>query len=279
MKTNNHSIVGSYLLAGLGLLLASSGLAVLTGVSAGAEPPIHKSYVCKYVQKPGAFELLQGGGNPIWVDNHAMTGKDAPVKVGDRFSDGQILSVVIVANTAKLDPEPTVADCPTLEPPPPTEVTAAAPAFRNPTCPAPTAGVVLPTTEGVTFTQSGPAAPGATVTVTAVAQPGFVLTGQTTWQHTFAPVPTNCAQVLPPENPPVQNPPEQNPPVKNPPAVSPPAAAPPVTPEVVRAGSAAPVASPIAPEPALLGLGLLAVGLLLLTGAGVRSLARTAGGR
>lgn len=275
MKPHQHVDLASFLLATLGLLLASSGLAVLTGVSAGAEPPIHKSYVCKYVQKPGAFELLQGGGNPIWVDNESMTGKDAAVTEGDRFSDGQILSVVIVANTAKLDPEPTAADCPTLEPPPPTEVSAAAPTFRNPTCPAPTAGVVLPTTEGVTFTQSGPAAPGATVTVTAVAEPGFVLTGQTTWQHTFAAVPTNCAQVLPPTLPP-EGPPEQPPAPEVKAPVAGPAAEPPVTPSVIRAGLVE--LTPADRDHQPLGLGLLTIGLLLLAGSGARSLVRTRGG-
>jgi len=33
---------------------------------------VHKSYVCKYVDKPGEAERLQTGNNPIWVDNHAL---------------------------------------------------------------------------------------------------------------------------------------------------------------------------------------------------------------
>jgi hypothetical protein len=78
----------------------------------------HKSYVCKYIGKPAVDERLQTGQNPIWVDNHSLTGKDATdVKVGDTFSDGQIKSVVIVANTAKLNPEPTINDCPAPESP------------------------------------------------------------------------------------------------------------------------------------------------------------------
>jgi hypothetical protein len=79
---------------------------------------IHKSYVCKYVGKPGVDERLQTGQNPIWVDNHSLTGKDnSDVNVGDTFSDAQGKSVVIVANTAKLNPEPSIDACPAAEGP------------------------------------------------------------------------------------------------------------------------------------------------------------------
>lgn len=286
MSTKHHSGAWTIVLAALGLVLASSGLAVLAGATAGAEAPIHKSYVCKYVQKPGSFELLQTGQNPIWVDNHALAGHDTAVEVGDEFSDGHILSVVIVANTPKLDPEPSIDACPALEPPPPTEVTAAAPTFRNPSCPDPTAAVVLPTTEGVTYSQSAPAAPGATVTVTAVAQEGFVLTGQSSWTHTFTAVPTDCDQGPPPPEPPnppvvlppVVEPPAAEPPAAAPPAAAPPAVAPPVTPSVIRAG-VVPASEPIGTDYGPLGLAMLASGLVLLMGAGARSLARSRGGR
>lgn len=279
MRPTHPSSVWTALLAGFGLLLVSSGAAVLVATSASAEHG-HKAFVCKYVGTPGVDERLQTGDNPIEVDSHAVQGQE----VGVPFNDAQGRSVVIDNDVAPGDPEPSVEDCPDLNPPPPpppppppTEVTAAAPAFIDPTCPAPTGSVQLPTTEGVSYSQSGTAAPGSTVTVTATALEGFVLTGPAEWSHTFAAVPASCNQVLPPENPP-ENPPV-NPPAENPPVKAPPAAAPPVTPEVVRAGSVAPVASPLGPEPALLGLGLLAAGLVLLTGAGARSLARTTGGR
>lgn len=79
---------------------------------------VHKSYVCKYVDKPGEAERLQTGQNPIWVDNHALLGHDGTTVVGQEFSDAQGRSVVIVANTPKLDPEPSIEDCPPPNPPP-----------------------------------------------------------------------------------------------------------------------------------------------------------------
>ena len=73
---------------------------------------VHKSYVCKYVGTPGVNERLQTGQNPIWVDNHSLLGTDGITYVGESFSDAQGKSVVIVANTVKLDPEPGIDQCP-----------------------------------------------------------------------------------------------------------------------------------------------------------------------
>jgi hypothetical protein len=96
--------------------------------AAGAAPSAsthspHKSYVCKYVSRPGQAERLQTGRNPIWVDNHSLLGYNGTVTVGQEFKDRQGRSVVIVANTPKLDPEPSVADCPPLTPPTTTKTT------------------------------------------------------------------------------------------------------------------------------------------------------------
>jgi uncharacterized repeat protein (TIGR01451 family) len=97
----------------LAFVVAGAGLA-----SAG--DTVHKSYVCKYVGQPNVDERLQTGQNPIWVDNHSLTGKDnSVVAVGDTFSDKQVKSVVIVANTPKLDPEPGIDQCPAPVGPPP----------------------------------------------------------------------------------------------------------------------------------------------------------------
>src|SRR5574338_388741 len=86
--------------------------------SASATPKIHKSYVCKYVGTPGVDERLQTGRNPIWVDTHALLGSDGETYVGQEFKDAQGRSVVIVANTPKLNPEPGIDACtgPTEEP-------------------------------------------------------------------------------------------------------------------------------------------------------------------
>ncbi len=73
---------------------------------------VHKSYVCKYVGTPYVDERLQTGDNPIFVDNHSLLGHDGTTYVGQEFSDKHGKSVVIVANTEKLDPEPGLGDCP-----------------------------------------------------------------------------------------------------------------------------------------------------------------------
>jgi hypothetical protein len=128
-----------------GALAAGAALALLAGVgAAGAAPPTaasapHKSYVCKYVSKPGHAERLQTGQNPIWVDNHSLLGYDGTVTVGQEFKDGQFRSVVIVANTPKLHPEPSVSDCPPATPPttttPPVTITTTPPVTTTTTPP------------------------------------------------------------------------------------------------------------------------------------------------
>ena len=105
----------------LGAAFAAASLMLAVGVTpANAdETTPHKSYVCKYVGTPGVNETLQTGQNPIWVDNHSLLGVDGETYVGQEFSDQHGRSVVIVANTEKLDPEPTLADCPIPEGPSP----------------------------------------------------------------------------------------------------------------------------------------------------------------
>jgi hypothetical protein len=83
------------------------------------EHKVHKSYVCKYVGTPGENERLQTGRNPIWVDNHALLGEHGETYVGQEFSDKHGRSIVIVANTPKLDPEPSVDQCPAPDNPKP----------------------------------------------------------------------------------------------------------------------------------------------------------------
>ena len=98
-------------LAALGLLVMSSGVALMAVAAPAEAAKVDKSYVCKWVKKPGSdTEVLQTGQNPIWVDNHAL-GIDGPARVGQEFNDGQVRSVVIVANTAKLNPEPGIEAC------------------------------------------------------------------------------------------------------------------------------------------------------------------------
>jgi hypothetical protein len=113
-------------------------LSVLAAAPAAATQPVHKSYVCKYVGTPGVNERLQTGRNPIFVDNHALLGKDGVTYVGQEFSDRHGRSVVIVANTPKLNPEPTVADCPAVVTPTPTPTETVTPTPTGTVTPTPT---------------------------------------------------------------------------------------------------------------------------------------------
>ena len=119
-----------------GAVAVGSMLALVAGVGGASATPTadqapHKSYICKYVSKPGEAETLQSGRNPIWTDNHSLLGYDGTVTVGQQFRDGQFRSVVIVANTPKLDPEPPRSACllapPPSSPPPSTTTTKAPP--------------------------------------------------------------------------------------------------------------------------------------------------------
>ncbi len=119
-----------------GAVAVGSMLALVACVGGASATPTadqapHKSYICKFVSKPGEAETLQSGQNPIWTDNHSLLGYDGTVTVGQQFRDGQFRSVVIVANTPKLDPEPPRSACllapPPSSPPPSTTTTKAPP--------------------------------------------------------------------------------------------------------------------------------------------------------
>ncbi|HET8988834.1 MAG TPA: hypothetical protein VFN43_10015 [Humibacillus sp.] len=140
-NSHGESTRGPWARVAGGALAAGAALALVVGVgAAGAAPTTapgpHKSYVCKYVSKPGKAERLQTGRNPIWVDNHSLLGYDGTVTVGQEFKDGQFRSVVIVANTPKLNPEPSVADCPPVTPPPTTTKPPTTPPVTKTTPPA-----------------------------------------------------------------------------------------------------------------------------------------------
>jgi hypothetical protein len=118
-------------LATTGLVAGTIAFAMAGPAVAGGnhdnDAKIHKSYVCKYVGTPGVDERLQTGQNPIWVDNHSLEGSPEWTQVGQKFKDAQGRSIVIVANTAKLTPEPGVDQCPAPEGPPPTSTTTGTP--------------------------------------------------------------------------------------------------------------------------------------------------------
>ena len=95
--------------------LCVGGVVIATNV-AQADDTGHKVWVCKYVGKPGAEEVLKGGKNPIQVDMNAT--------VGTWFKDGQNSSYVI--GVVGEGPAPSVDDCPAA-PNPPTETSTPTP--------------------------------------------------------------------------------------------------------------------------------------------------------
>ena len=179
----------SVLFAIMGLVLMSSGLSLVVQSSASAAAVVHKSYVCKYVGKPGVDERLKGGQNPIWVANSSLGLHPGQLAfVGETFNDAQGRSVVVVANTPRLNPEPSVAICPGVVTP---DVL-----FTDSTCqgttPTDPAWVGSDTSEINYAVTSGTVANGQSVTITATPKPGFALApgAQTTFTHTFGPVAT-----------------------------------------------------------------------------------------
>ena len=170
------------------------------GGGGGGTP--HKSYVCKYVGTPGVDERLQTGDNPIWVANASLTGGgDEPVEVGDVFADAQGRSIVIVANTPRLDPEPDVSRCPAPEGP--VTVTPTAPTATAPTCDADGALVVPADTASVTYASTPSGTGPGDYTVTATATTGYVLEGTASWSITVLPTLTGdvCRTAVTPAPP------------------------------------------------------------------------------
>jgi hypothetical protein len=185
-------------MAAVGALLVSSGITLMaTSTTATADPPrVHKSYVCKYVGKPGdGTEILQSGQNPIWVDNHSLDPQQDVVAKGDVFTDAQGYSVVIIANTPRLDPEPGIEACGGSEPN--DQLAHVVVTFTDPTCE--NDNEVGYSTEGsthVTFTLQGTVGFGEDVTVKAKADPGYKLDSNGKkvdfFPHTFGTEQTNC---------------------------------------------------------------------------------------
>jgi hypothetical protein len=240
-------------LAATGALLFSGGLALMTtATTATADQEVHTSYVCKYVGKPGGeTEVLQSGQNPILVDNHSLDPSAEQISVGDRFADAHGSSVVLIANTGRVSPEPGRDAC--LG-----DLATATVGFTDPPCEAPSRGTYSATGKHVELTVTGSVSTGDTMTVTAHALPGyrFAEGAQVVWEHAFT-APTGCTVT-----PPVVEPPVVGPPVVSPPSLHAPVAGV-TTPTVVEAGlSGSSTASHGG------AAWLLVTGLVLLAGAG-----------
>lgn len=173
--------------------------AIVQSQAFASAPAPHKSYVCKYVTKPGTGEVLQTGQNPIWVDNNALLGHDGTTYVGESFSDAQGRSVVIVANTPRLTPEPSVSECPTTVPPTPTPspsssettptpsnpVTTPTPTTTTPSTSVPEVLLTSASCKSVTFSVTNFDQPAAGVTTNPVGLPMTVSQSSATAAFTF----------------------------------------------------------------------------------------------
>jgi hypothetical protein len=252
-------------LAVLGALVMSSGVALMVTATPANAAKIHKSYVCKYVDKPGGgTELLQTGQNPIWVDNHSLDPQADIVKVGDKFNDAQGFSIVIVANTAKLSPEPSIDDCTSENPPPSIDQATASASFTDPTCALPGSGAITKSADQASLVVSPDKASysvGDSVTVTATAAEGaaFDEGATTSWNHTFVASDAPCTRVSAPVPPTVVSPPQ----TKSESVTKTKSTA--VTPTVVHAGLTVAPAEDLRGEQ---GLALMVAGMVMLMAAG-----------
>jgi len=167
----------------LGLTIGSFVLLAFAGFTPGASATAEANnwYVCKYVGPPGTpDETLQGGGNPIFVDENAID--VSPVTIGATFGDAQSHSVVIAGPYAPpgLEVEPT---CPT-----PATTTSPPYTTNPPPCEENCTTTVPPTTtEPPVTTTQPPACPGKVtlgpwygdprINITLTGQGSFVVSG------------------------------------------------------------------------------------------------------
>ena len=240
------------LLAALGVLVMSSGVALMVVATPANAAENTKWFVCKFKTTPGNGEVLQTGQNPISVGEAAIANKlddGVVVAPGLSFADAQGRSFVLVEDTGQAEP-PTSACLPQVQP----GVATAGVTPVQATC---TTGASY-TTSGthVTFSQSAAPAAGTSITVTATADEGFLVDGSATknFPLVFAAAPTNCGSVVSP--PVVKNNPPNKPQVKKPTAV---------TPTVVHAGLAGSTVQDVRGEQ---GLALMVAGMVMLAGAG-----------
>lgn len=237
-------------LATLGVLVMSSGVALMVAATPANAAPGDKVVVCKYVSTPGGVldhivvvaddtlpDDFNGSFPFIWTD-----------------AQGQSEAGSIAVRYADAGPPPEQAkdiatsECPSEEPE--DVLTTASVTFTDPTCEnGNVASYVASGGEGVTFDEPA-AAPGAAITVSATVADGYVVDGPTSFDHTFAAAEADCVIVDPPggETPTV---------IVDPPGTT-------VTPTVVSAGLGE-VSSDLRGEQ---GLALIFAGMVLMVAAG-----------
>ena len=248
-RTSARRAVG--FLAAIGMLLMSSGVALMvTSTSANAsENP--KVVVCKYVSTPGGHldhivvvsdntlpDEFNGNFPFVWTDAQGQS------------SAGSI--AVRYANEGEQAKDVPASDCPQSEDE--STPTTAVVSFQDPTCDNENTADYSASGEGIDFALEGTVAPGETVTVTATAQDGFELQGDSSFPHEF-PAAEDCTIVSPPVVPPVVDPPKVHH-TKHTTTV---------TPTVVHAGLAGATVEDMRGEQ---GLALMFAGMLMMVAAG-----------
>jgi hypothetical protein len=241
------------MLAVLGVLVMSSGVALMvTATSANAAEKV-QDWVCKYKGTPGVDEELKNGNDGlVWVDT------DYPQ--GTYFNDAQGRSYVLAADVPH-SPQPDSSNCPPPNGGPQDTPVAASVSFTDPSCANNNTASATPVaTTGVSYAlTSGTVAPGQHVVYTATALATFVLTNGPTFEHTFAAA-AICSTTSTPTTTTVVSPPttKSKTHTKTKATTT-------VTPTVVHAGLSGTTVQDVRGEQ---GLALMVAGMVMLVGAG-----------
>jgi hypothetical protein len=229
-------------MAALGVLVMSSGVALMVAATPASAAPGDKVVVCKYVSTPGGEldHIVIVSENTLpdafadsfpfeWTDAHGQSGGSIAVRFATKGEQAHDINPSVCTQSG------------------PTATTASV-TFTDPTC-AVAAGYA---TNGVGVTFDHPvAAPGATITVHATANAGYTLNGAAEFTHTFSAAPVCSTSVSPPTTPKTPKAPKHH--------------ATAVTPTVVHAGLAGTTVQDVRGEQ---GLALMVAGMVMLAGAG-----------
>jgi hypothetical protein len=240
-------------LAALGMLVMSSGIALMVAATPANAAENLKVVVCKYVSTPGGEldHIVVVADNTLPDD---WTPGDFPFEWTDAQGQSSTGSIAVrYAHDGEQANEVPLSDCP--QAPQEDTPTTAHVSFTDPTCDV-AAAATPDGGAGVDYAiTDGSVAAGQSVTFTATAQAGFVINGDAVFTHDFSAAPTDCGST------------DVSPPVVSPPTVvhHTTTTTTTVTPTVVHAGLAGVSAQDMRGEQ---GLALVFAGMLLLLGAG-----------
>lgn len=187
-------------LAALGVLVMSSGVALMVAATPANAAPADKIVVCKYVSTPGGhldhIVIVSENTLPDEFDG------TFPFEWTDAQGQSEHGSIAVrLANEGEQAKDVPATDCPQDEEPPPgDEVIAVDIQFVEPSCDNNNTADYFITGDDtdVTFEASAAPAAGATITVTATAKDGFTFAGdQSTYseEYTYAAA-EDCSEVV-----------------------------------------------------------------------------------